>query len=211
MKIPNDCSWAWRNILQSRETALQHLLHSIADGVETLIWHDPWCRSGLLCFNEEARLLLQVPEDATVNLLIENGKWNNVIDEMPDCPLKQEILNIEINNLLENDRVIWMPSSNGNFTSKSAYEALRKKKDRVNWHRLVWGKMVQPRQSFTCWQLFTGSLPTQDILRRRRIISESECIFCKASRENSIHLFFYCPFSKKIWASVKHEIGLRHE
>ncbi|KAF5183018.1 Dnase i-like superfamily protein, partial [Thalictrum thalictroides] len=168
-------------------------------------------RSGLLCFNEEARLLLQVPEDATVNLLIENGKWNNVIDEMPDCPLKQEILNIEINNLLEKDRVIWMPSSNGNFTSKSAYEALRKKKDKVNWHRLVWGKMVQPRQSFTCWQLFTGSLPTQDRLRRRRIISESECIFCKASRENSIHLFFDCPFSKKIWASVKHEIGLRHE
>ncbi|KAF5204909.1 RNA-directed DNA polymerase (reverse transcriptase)-related family protein, partial [Thalictrum thalictroides] len=211
MKIPKDCSWAWRKILQTREDAIKNTIYSIADGSNTLVWHDPWCRSGLLNSNIEARQLLDVPETATVNMLIDNGEWNSLVQDMPNCSLKLEILNTEINSYIGKDRIIWMPSPTGLFSSKSAYEALRKKKEKVTWHSLVWGKMVQPKQSFSCWQLFTGSLPTQDRLRRRRIITKSECIFCKASRENSKHLFFDCPFSKNIWASVKHAIGLRQE
>ncbi|KAL5717328.1 hypothetical protein ACHQM5_010351 [Ranunculus cassubicifolius] len=58
--------------------------------------------------------------------------------------------------MLEEDRVIWVPSATGDFSVKTAYEALKKKKPRVKWHSLVWGKLVQPKDSFTTWLLFVG-------------------------------------------------------
>ncbi|KAF5196450.1 hypothetical protein FRX31_013963, partial [Thalictrum thalictroides] len=100
--------------------------------------------------------------------------WNDIIYSLPDSHLKSWILHTDINSYLDKDRVIWTTSSSGDFNTKSAYEVLRKKREVVNWHRLVWGKLVQPKHSLICWQLFPGSLPTQDRLRRKKILAISE-------------------------------------
>ncbi|KAF5195964.1 hypothetical protein FRX31_014450, partial [Thalictrum thalictroides] len=90
MKVPSDCSWAWRKILQTRECAIKHMLYSIADGKDTLVWHDTWSIGGILKNNTEARQHLVVHDRATVNSLIDNGEWNNVVHDLPDGALKTD-------------------------------------------------------------------------------------------------------------------------
>ncbi|KAF5179446.1 RNA-directed DNA polymerase, eukaryota, Reverse transcriptase zinc-binding domain protein, partial [Thalictrum thalictroides] len=104
---------------------------------------------------------------------------------------------------MEEDRIIWKPSNNGNFTTKSAYIALSNVHPAIRWYGMVWNKMVIPRHSFTAWQLLSGCLPTQDNLMKRRILHTSSCILCNNGRENSKHLFFDCVYSAEVWNHIK--------
>ncbi|KAF5192627.1 hypothetical protein FRX31_017786, partial [Thalictrum thalictroides] len=71
-KIPKDCSWVWRHVLQSREDAIKFINYSISDGKGTLLWHDPWCLNGPLLHYISARdaWLDKIPIDATVQELL---------------------------------------------------------------------------------------------------------------------------------------------
>ncbi|KAF5175688.1 hypothetical protein FRX31_034725, partial [Thalictrum thalictroides] len=79
---------------------------------------------------------------------------------------------------LEKDLVVWTPTSSGEFNTKSAYRALNPILNKVVWHNLVLGKFVIPKHSFTCWQLFSGSIQTADRLRQKGIPAANGCVLC---------------------------------
>ena len=41
-KIPSNCSWSWRKILQLRERIRPFIRHKVCNGVGTFLWHDFW-------------------------------------------------------------------------------------------------------------------------------------------------------------------------
>ncbi|KAF9625094.1 hypothetical protein IFM89_019044 [Coptis chinensis] len=55
---------------------------------------------------------------------------NTRVIYLPEGTLKHQIMEVEVNNLLEEDRVVWSLSHTGEFSTKAAYEAisLRRKK-----------------------------------------------------------------------------------
>lgn len=51
----------------------------------------------------------------------------------------------------DNDRFIWCGDPSGSFSVASAWNALRAKKDRVEWASLIWDNDVAPRYQFILW------------------------------------------------------------
>lgn len=73
---------------------------------------------------------------------------------------------------------------------------------RVHWADLLWGPHNIPKASFVTWMAILGRLNTGDRLNLFGISQSPECVFCKDPCESHNHLFFNCPFSSKIWASI---------
>ncbi|KAF5197857.1 hypothetical protein FRX31_012556, partial [Thalictrum thalictroides] len=111
MKVPGECSWVWRNILYMRETAKKFIKYIVGNGETISLWNDPWCQGQLLCDNVEAINLLSFPPDATVSLLIDNGVWNRFVRDLPDCLLKRDILKTDIESYVNEDKIVWSPTS----------------------------------------------------------------------------------------------------
>ncbi|KAF9624672.1 hypothetical protein IFM89_012943 [Coptis chinensis] len=107
---------------------MKFMKYSVATRETISLWHDPWLERRILNDSQEARNNLQLPKNAKVSSLIINE-----------------------------DRIIWTPSTNGEFTTKFPFDTLRTPRAKVKWYNMVWGKLVIPRHSFTSWQLFSVS------------------------------------------------------
>ncbi|KAF5176810.1 hypothetical protein FRX31_033603, partial [Thalictrum thalictroides] len=77
IKIPQDCTWSWRNILQERKEATYLVTHQIGDGTSTKLWPDPWLPNGIQEESFPQALLYdsRYGKDASVASLIDNGEW----------------------------------------------------------------------------------------------------------------------------------------
>ncbi|KAF5186913.1 reverse transcriptase, partial [Thalictrum thalictroides] len=90
-KVPKDCSWVWRHILNSRAEAMKYINYNISNGRNTLLWHDPWCEFSPLieCADALAEWQQKFPLDTKVEVLITDGKWNQEVRMLQCSNLKQ--------------------------------------------------------------------------------------------------------------------------
>ena len=51
----------------------------------------------------------------------------------------------------QKDEIVWLDSPNHRFSIKVAWEQLRRHRQMVEWHDIVWFKNVVPRHSFLLW------------------------------------------------------------
>ncbi|KAL5709949.1 hypothetical protein ACHQM5_020570 [Ranunculus cassubicifolius] len=160
MTIPRDCTWSWRCVLQSRDLACKYIKYLIVDGKDTLFWYDLWCHHTPLLTSNEARDCIHLPLTANVSELISNGEWNEHVTNMADCLVKDLILSTSINKFMEKDEIVWTLTADGEFSTKSAYTAIRENYNLFRWHKLVWGQYVIPKNSFNAWQILSGALQT---------------------------------------------------
>ena len=76
---------------------------------------------------------------------------------------------------------------------------VRKKRNNVAWHKLLWGPLPVPRRSFIAWLSILNSLSTKSRLLRRGRNTDTTCSLFQQAPEDRDHLFFSCSFTKKIW------------
>ncbi|KAF5206074.1 Ribonuclease h domain [Thalictrum thalictroides] len=76
-------------------------------------------------------------EDETVDNLIANGRWNELVMDLTVSTLKNSITKTVIHRNLEEDQVIRVLNRSGEFSAKSAYQVLSKHAVKVKWHRYV--------------------------------------------------------------------------
>ncbi|KAF5204881.1 hypothetical protein FRX31_005534 [Thalictrum thalictroides] len=98
MKMPRDCSWVWKHILKARTETIKHVRYSIADGKNTLLWHDPWLSDSLLILDDLVRdEWSSLDGNSKVSVLITDGKWNHLVHNLHNLQLKEKVLAVEIN------------------------------------------------------------------------------------------------------------------
>ncbi|KAF5196243.1 hypothetical protein FRX31_014170, partial [Thalictrum thalictroides] len=77
MEMPNDCSWVWRSILKTRESAMTHIKYLVAYGQDILLWEDPWSSLGPL--RKVAEVVSSwgalLPSNVTLDSIIGNNSW----------------------------------------------------------------------------------------------------------------------------------------
>ena len=73
-----------------------------------------------------------------------------------------------------------------------------KKKEKVNWQRLIWTSLVVPKHAVISWMAILNILPTKDRMWNWGIELDEDCILCKEEKESREHMFFACRFSKTI-------------
>ena len=72
----------------------------------------------------------------------------------------------------QKDEIVWLDSPNHRFSVKVAWEQLRRHRQMVEWHDIVWFKNAVPRHSFLLWMAVQQKLTTQDKLHRFGIWSQ---------------------------------------
>ncbi|KAJ4813298.1 RNA-directed DNA polymerase (reverse transcriptase)-related family protein [Rhynchospora pubera] len=67
-----------------------------------------------------------------------------------------------------------------------------------------WHLKVRPSVRLFLLLLFNNRLLTQQQLQRRHISPGSPCVLCSSQAfEDSLHLFFQCPFVNEVWNSIR--------
>ncbi|KAL5551694.1 hypothetical protein UlMin_001870 [Ulmus minor] len=104
------------------------------------------------------------------------------------------------------DRWVWLPASNGKFSTKSAYHLANKLRftnypaiSKETWLRMWSHKYTLPRHKLNWWLIISNAIPTRDKLNSLFYIDNVLCPICNAHAENSLHLLFFRDLSMRIW------------
>ncbi|KAF5177330.1 RNA-directed DNA polymerase (reverse transcriptase)-related family protein, partial [Thalictrum thalictroides] len=181
MNPPDDCSWIWRGILQTREHTKKYTRYQVANGKSTHIFHDPWTAAGRLTetISRSERRSSGLREGDKVDKLIVNGHWrlpNTLSAQLRE--VWEEVENTEIHRMEAEDRVIWTPGPRGNFLISTAYAVLRCRGPQQEWTKAAWNSFNIPPHSFITWLAMQGRLTTQDKLLQWGKTNESVCVLC---------------------------------
>ncbi|XP_057249344.1 uncharacterized protein LOC130590806 [Beta vulgaris subsp. vulgaris] len=84
------------------------------------------------------------------------------------------------------------------YTIKSGYQWLHPEGEKNRWHHWVWNSFNIPKHSMIAWMAMKGKLKTRDKLMSIGISRVDTCALCELDTETSQHLFFRCPFSKRV-------------
>lgn len=110
-----------------------------------------------------------------------------------------------------NDELWWPYTSNGDFSVKSAYHAIRN--EARNQHacpsssmgipkelwKLVWNAKVPQKLKLFLWKAIHNILPVQENIYRKRISRTKECPLCMKEPETVEHVFFRCDWTRPVW------------
>ena len=112
---------------------------------------------------------------------------------------------------LHEDKLVWIPSKDGEFSIRSTYHALRTVKPRVGWARLIWFKGRIPKHSFITWFALRNALKTRSRLHFWGISPTASCLFCSTGIETESHLFSECSYGRQIWGLVTRQLGFSRQ
>ncbi|XP_074271311.1 uncharacterized protein LOC141595244 [Silene latifolia] len=93
---------------------------------------------------------------------------------------------------------MWTTQHNKEYTIAKGYDFIRDKGLKVNWHNLVWNKWSIPKHSFISWVYQHKNMNTMEKLHNLSISEEYTCRICRNETETIEHLFFDCPYNRKV-------------
>uniref|UniRef100_A0A7N2MBI7 RNase H type-1 domain-containing protein n=1 Tax=Quercus lobata TaxID=97700 RepID=A0A7N2MBI7_QUELO len=147
------------------------------------------------------------PNNTRVCALIdeESGRWleDRVREEF--LPHEAEaIISIHLSTTGTEDKLIWSATSNGCYSTKSAYHLLSNEGElsepgpsnptaHKQFCRQLWSLNVPNKIRHFLWRASNDSLPTKKNLQKRNIMSESTCERCGDDTEDTIHGIWGCP------------------
>jgi hypothetical protein len=95
------------------------------------------------------------------------------------------------------DRHIWRLSSSGEYTAKSAYDALFEGALSFAPYERIWKSRVPPKCRFFMWLVAHNRCWTADRLARRGLPHPDRCLLCDQEKENIQHLLIGCLFARQ--------------
>ena len=175
------------------------LCHSIGNGLNTWIWEDPRIPN-------EPNLIPQVRIGATceahlvVNLIGQDSrKWDRgLLSDLFEPTTVNKILSIHLSQQSINDQVFWCLNPSGEYSVKSAYNAIRTPTSTSHlvmqckdWKEL-WKMKIHARLKNLLWKLAWEILPIASILNKRFTLPLNKCHLCNKAPETLEHLFLQC-------------------
>ncbi|KAJ1689169.1 hypothetical protein LUZ63_013324 [Rhynchospora breviuscula] len=200
-------SFFWKDIRSLRYLFQISTRSDIASGLNTSFWYDNWAGKPLVPILKRTTRpprekinykqgiasldsLLPRPWELTTQLLLQNH---------------QATLHSE-----ENDRLIWRWTASGNFSVSSFYITFSKAGKLSNGLSFLWSFKIPPSLKCFLFLLSNNKLLTQQQLLKRNLLSlPPHCVMCNQSLlEDSLHLFFSCPFTTLVWLRLRNRFNL---
>lgn len=104
------------------------------------------------------------------------------------------------------DRIVWLHTSDGQYSAKSAYKLHFHGLTASATATLTWKTKAPPKCRFFCWLLLQNRIWTAARLQLRHWPNEYFCQLCLRNLETASHLFLECPVTKTIWHRVAEKI-----
>ncbi|CAA0830665.1 Polynucleotidyl transferase- ribonuclease H-like superfamily protein [Striga hermonthica] len=129
-----------------------------------------------------------------------NWRWDNFHGLFPSSVIMQIAGIAPPREQAGADRMIWVASHDGDFSTRTAYRALApqpRDPDRVLW-KLIWRTQVPQRVRSFLWLTAHDRLLTNKERFRRHLSASAEYEACGAS-ESTLHVLRDCPCAKQMW------------
>ncbi|EOY34748.1 Uncharacterized protein TCM_042328 [Theobroma cacao] len=186
-------SQTWKRMLTSSATTEQHMRWRVGQG-NLFFWHDCWMGDApLISSNQEfTSSMVQVCD------FFMNNSWNveklktvlqqEVVDEIAKIPI----------DTMSKDEAYWTPTPNGDFSTKSAWQLIRKRKVVNPVFNFIWHKTVPLTTSFFLWRLLHDWIPVELKMKSKGLQLASRCRCCK-SEESIMHVMWDNPVAMQVW------------
>lgn len=209
-----DMSYAWRNILGSRNILSKGLRFQIGDGNSVSLWIDPWLP---LPYSFKP---YSSPMEGTFLWKVrdvidhENHEWlYPMIIELFSAADVDIIMKIPLSNRSTQDRLAWHFDTKGRYTVKSGYHTARTTQNltsqvfsslgkgniELNMWNKIWHARIPPKVRVFIWRLLRGILPTRVALSKKVPLPDLLCVFCNKHIESDVHIFKTCKALRCIW------------
>jgi hypothetical protein len=206
-------SYSWQSIIKARWILKKGCCWLIGNGKDINIWEDNW-------LHPQGSSATWTPKPPNTNLtkvsdLINpsNNDWDRQLISQIFFPIEAEkITQIPLLNTMDNDRISWQGTNDGNYTVKSGYnaqiewetnnpttgQASTNTKEHQAWKNM-WKANVPPKQTHLMWQILQGAIPTKPNLIKKGITCDSLCPRCEEATETIEHTFLHYEWVKQIW------------
>lgn len=105
------------------------------------------------------------------------------------------------------DRTVWRWTTDGSFSTKSAYKKLHTGTIPFRGSSLIWKTWAPLWVKVFLWLAFKKRLWTNDRRARHGLDAQVECFLCDQVRESIDHLLSCCPFTREVWFHVLAALG----
>ncbi|KAL6565547.1 hypothetical protein OROHE_004602 [Orobanche hederae] len=189
IKLSPKSSHIWKNMCGIRSIANKNIFWNCGNG-KVSFWHDVWCEFGPLSNYYPSN------SKEKIEFYWTNGEWDRrkIIRKL-SSGICDHICSYPCEPL--STKPLWALSSNGEFSFKSAWEMVRKKRPSNKILSLCWNPFITPTISLFMVRMFFKWIPTPDGLLRRGIIANNLCYCCNGD-ENMPHLFIHGPVAKEV-------------
>ena len=106
------------------------------------------------------------------------------------------------------DKHQWRFSASGQYSSKSAYEALFIGAVHFEPWELIWKSWAPKKCQFFIWLAVHKRSWTADRLARRGLAHPTCCVLCDQVEEDIQHIIIGCVFAKQVWFQMLSKVGL---
>lgn len=96
------------------------------------------------------------------------------------------------------DEALWKWTTNGIFSVKSAYKAIKDEPTVATDIPRIWATKAPPRFRVFAWLMIKNRILTVDNLRRKGFILVNRCYMCEKQEETVRHLLFECETARLI-------------
>jgi hypothetical protein len=189
----------------------------IVDGANTFFWKDRWVsRKNVqeIAPRVYALVLKRVAEKRTVLEALINDKWVEDIQGsislealLGYLTLWDMISEVELQVGVQ-DKHIWRLSKSGQYTAKSAYDALFQGAIFFRPLARIWKSWAPPKCHFFMWLVVHNRCWTADRLERRGLPHPDKCPLCDQEEETIQHLLVRCVVARRFWYSLFYQVGL---
>ncbi|CAL1407041.1 unnamed protein product [Linum trigynum] len=151
-----------------------------------------------------------VPEEGlelkVADCVDEEGRWlAHKFSEFLPMEIQQQITALAVDPLAtSDDSLLWRPTSNGRFSTKSAYHLMMPSPqggDHKLW-KMLWNLPVPERIRCFMWLLVLGKISSNEAHCQRHLTTESDCYRCAGRVETILHIFRECPPATYFWTRV---------
>lgn len=184
----NTCFWSDRCLHGQRlHQLLPHLFAAIAPRARKRSVFDAL---------DDARWISDIKGALTLEVLAE---YLELWDFLSNFSLQAEVEDVHV----------WQFSTTGQYTNKSAYEALFIGATSFGPWKQIWKSWAPGKCKFFLWTAALNRIWTADRLARKGLSHPAACPLCDQAEETADHLLVACVFSRQVWFMVLQTYSLQ--
>ncbi|XP_042964705.1 uncharacterized protein LOC122298926 [Carya illinoinensis] len=172
-------------------------------------WRDHWLKSRALINSCDISdyPLLKVRECG-----LQNGWDVDLLHRLVGATKMEEILNCLGEQKEGGDLLIWKPTLNKVFSSKSAWDCVRVRAPKSEWATWIWHSALLKKYSVTIWKALHYSLTVDSRISSLGIPLASRCECCtQGCMEDQDHVLVYGMIAADIWRWVSLQLGMSYD
>ncbi|CAL1353630.1 unnamed protein product [Linum trigynum] len=196
-------SFTWKSLAAASTLLRSGCAWNIKNGTATKFWLDPWILQGPLKDMALEEIPAERLEEMVADLTNEDGMWcTERFAGLLPMDIQDKITSAAVDKFsTEKDTLFWTLSSNGKFSTKTAYESLLPlgtDSDAKFW-KLIWSLPIPERVRCFVWLTCLGKLATNALRFSRKCAPSPNCARCNGQRETIIHILRDCPPASFLW------------